>query len=53
MTRDQLNETLLYSFVTIDTLLFESIRFLDNCSFREECCVKEQIVNLDKELGYI
>jgi hypothetical protein len=47
------NEPLLQSLVTIEKLLLETVRFLDNCPLRDERWVKRQIVDLGKELEHI
>jgi hypothetical protein len=51
--KPEVNEPLLNSLVKIEQLLLETVRFLDNCPFRGEQWVNEQIECLMKELEYI
>jgi hypothetical protein len=52
-TSEQVNEPSLQSLVTIEKLLLETVRFLDNCPLRDERWVKRQIVDLGEELEHI
>jgi hypothetical protein len=47
------NEPLLQSLVTIERLVLEAIRFLDNCPLRGEPWVQDQIKSFETELGWI
>jgi hypothetical protein len=51
--RVEINESLLHSLVTIERLILESIRFLENSPFREELFVKGQISVYEQELKFI
>jgi hypothetical protein len=51
--REQLNEPLAHYLVYRKDWLLETTRFLYNCPLREECWVKEQTENLEKELKLI
>jgi hypothetical protein len=51
--RAEINEHLLHSLVTIERLLLESIRVLENSPFREELFVKGQISEYEQELKLI
>jgi hypothetical protein len=51
--RAEINEPLLHSLVTIERLLLESIRVLENSPFREDLFVKGQISEHEQELKFI